>query len=312
MPLRSAWRSPVEPPVKIERVDRPPATRPARRRRFGDARRRDDALDVARRSRSPRFGLVERNAERRFDMPHVVDDAIDAAPLDANVDLRGLGTRDEFVAVVHSVDHRHQPLVVARDRHRNERIAAQFGDSLRAVDGVDQVPGGEVEVDARSAPRAPARAVDAAGRSEPKPNSRQDRSASSMRRSKSVPAMCTPWLARMSALADPACARTLRGRRERSRSPRCRRRCRRRAPALVDVVIDRAFVARRRRRSARTGSTTSREANAHAAAPSQRRLGPCASRARDRRRQRRPAGRAPRGRSARRWLLRRGCFRWRR
>ena len=64
-----------------------------------------------------------------------------------------------------SLDHRHQPPMLRRVGVEGAH-AAQLGDALRVVDGVDQVPGREVEVD-RARHLARRRAVAARRRSAP-------------------------------------------------------------------------------------------------------------------------------------------------
>ena len=63
-----------------------------------------------------------------------------------HVDLRGFGARRELVAEA-LVQHEHQTVVVARVAVVAAH-AAQLGDAAGGVDGVDQVPSGEVEIHA--------------------------------------------------------------------------------------------------------------------------------------------------------------------
>ena len=197
-------------------------------------------------------------------------------------DLRALGARDAGRGRVLGHD-RHQPPVLRRVGVERAH-AAQLDDALRVVDGVDQVPGREVEVD-RARHFARRRAVDA----------RPERAVAEQRQdARELDAPVEVGAGDVDAVVgedvglavDPA-ARA-RARRERPRSRTCRRRCRRPAPSPRASPPARG---RTRRRSARTGTRPreSRRSRAALRAP----LRP-ARRARRRRRRSRPAGRAPR------------------
>ncbi len=100
----------------------------------------DDAVEVAGKRRGRLVG-----SERRL-QPGLDERQVDARrAARGDLDLGALGTGDELVAEP-LLDHRHQAPVLCRvGVERAHR--AQLGDPLRVVDGVDQVPGGEVEVD---------------------------------------------------------------------------------------------------------------------------------------------------------------------